>query len=192
MRVRSLFQLVAVSAAFASARTVAAQRPTQPTHKAAAPAPSGTVLHLGYVNSRAILAATPGYAQAESTFTREMDAARTEVAKLQAQLDSAATDFQNSSVLLSPTARQQKQQGLTQQQQQIEQKTQELQTRMQGRERELIEPIQSRVQAVIEGIRAEGNYAMIFDVSAMGGAVVAADRGLDLTQTVIDRLQASK
>ena len=79
-----------------------------------------------------------------------------------------------------------------QQQQDIEQKTQELQTRMQGRERELIEPIQARVQAVIEGIRAEGNYAMIFDVSAMGGAVVAADRSLDLTQTVIDRLQAAK
>jgi outer membrane protein len=195
MRVSSLVQAVAVSTALLVPGGLAAQQhPTAiaPPHKAATPIPSSSATRLGYVNSRAILAVTPGYAQAESTFTREFDMAKTQVAQLQAQLDSAANDFQSSSVLLSPTARQQKQQGLVQQQQSIEQKTQELQTRMQGRERELIEPIQSRVQAVIEGIRAEGNYAMIFDVSAMGGAVVAADRALDLTQVVIDRLQASK
>lgn len=195
MRVSSFVQAVAVSTALLVPGALAAQQhpaPIAPAHKAATPIPAGGATRLGYVNSRAILAVTPGYAQAESTFTREFDMAKTQVAQLQAQLDSAATDFQNSSVLLSPTARQQKQQALVQQQQDIEQKTQELQTRMQGRERELIEPIQSRVQAVIEGIRAEGNYAMIFDVSAMGGAVVAADRALDLTQVVIDRLQASK
>ncbi|MGH7590024.1 MAG: OmpH family outer membrane protein [Gemmatimonadales bacterium] len=195
MRVSSFVQAVVVSAAVLIPGGVAAQQhPTAPApaRKAATPIPSSGATRLGYVNSRAILAVTPGYAQAESTFTREFDMAKTQVAQLQAQLDSAATDFQNSSVLLSPTARQQKQQGLVQQQQAIEQKTQELQTRMQGRERELIEPIQSRVQAVIEGIRAEGNYAMIFDVSAMSGAIVAADRSLDLTQVVIDRLQASK
>ncbi|HET7025748.1 MAG TPA: OmpH family outer membrane protein [Gemmatimonadales bacterium] len=195
MRVSSLVQAVVVSTAVLIPASLLAQKhpaPVAPTRKAAAPIPSSGATRLGYVNSRAILAVTPGYAQAESTFTREFDMAKSQVAQLQAQLDSAATDFQNSSVLLSPTARQQKQQGLVQQQQDIEQKTQELQTRMQGRERELIEPIQSRVQAVIEGIRAEGNYAMIFDVSAMGGGVVAADRSLDLTQVVIDRLQASK
>lgn len=195
MRVSSLVQAMAMSTALLVPGGLAAQQhpaSIAPPHKAATPIPNSGATRLGYVNSRAILAATPGYAQAESTFTREFDMAKTQVAQLQAQLDSAANDFQNSSVLLSPTARQQKQQGLVQQQSSIEQKTQELQTRMQGRERELIEPIQSRVQAVIEGIRAEGNYAMIFDVSAMGGAVVAADRALDLTQVVIDRLQASK
>ena len=48
-----------------------------------------------------------------------------------------------------------------------------------------------RVQAVIEGIRAEGNYAVIFDVAAMGGAMVAADRSLDITAQVIQRLTAA-
>ena len=185
MRVRA-FTLTAALVCAALA-PVAAQRPAAPK---AAPASGPT--RIAYINSRTILAATPGYAQAESTFTREFDAARQEVAKMQAQLDSAAGDFQASSAILSPSARQQKQQALQQQQQQIDQKTQDLQGKMQARERELIEPIQSRVQAVIEGIRAEGNYAMIFDVSAMGGALVAADHALDLTQTVVDRLQASK
>ena len=186
MRVPTL----ALLAALAAATPAAAQQ--RPAAAKPAPAPSGAVLRLGYINSRTILQATPGYAQAESTFTHEYDDARAEVAKLQSQLDSAASDFQTSSVLLSPSARQQKQQSLEQQQGQVEQKTQELQTRMQARERELIGPIQTRVQTIIEGLRAEGNYAMIFDVSAMAGALVTADRALDLTQTVISRMQAAK
>jgi outer membrane protein len=190
MSLRSLALAAATGAAIlAPGRLSAQQRPAAARPAgAAAQAP----VRLGYINSRTILQATPGYQHAESLFNSEYESARAEVAKLQGQLDSAAADFQSTSVVLSPTARQQKQQSLSQQQQQIEQRTQELQTKMQSRERELIEPFQTRIQAVIEGLRAEGNYAMIFDVSAMGGALVTADRSLDLTQTVIDRLQASK
>ena len=61
-----------------------------------------------------------------------------------------------------------------------------------GRQRELLEPIQSRVTAVIEGIRAEGNFAIIFDITAPGSGIVTADKSLDLTDRVIARLQAGK
>jgi hypothetical protein len=46
------------------------------------------------------------------------------------------------------------------------------------------------VTAVIEGIRAEFNYSMIFDASATGGVLVSADRSLDISPLVIQRLQA--
>ena len=49
---------------------------------------------VAYVNTQAILKATPGYASAESTFTREVETYRAEVQKLQASLDSAASDFE--------------------------------------------------------------------------------------------------
>ena len=49
---------------------------------------------LAYVNTQAILKSTPGYAQAESTFTKELETYRGEVQKLQASLDSAASDFE--------------------------------------------------------------------------------------------------
>ena len=54
---------------------------------------------------RRILAATPGYAQAETTFVREMSGYRSEYQKLQSSLDSAATQFEQQATLLSPTAR---------------------------------------------------------------------------------------
>jgi hypothetical protein len=42
---------------------------------------------------------------------------------------------------------------------------------------------------VIEGIRAERNLLFIFDVGAPGNNVIAADRSLDLTAVVVQRLQ---
>ncbi|MBA3894582.1 MAG: OmpH family outer membrane protein [Gemmatimonadales bacterium] len=145
---------------------------------------------VAYVNTQAILKATPGYTQAESTFTREIETYRVEVQKLQAGLDSAASDFEQKSVMLSPTQREARRKELTGQQQKLEQRTQELQQKAASRERELLEPIQTKVNSVIEGVRAAGNYAVIFDVSAPNSGIVTADKSLDLTQRVIQQLKS--
>ncbi len=145
---------------------------------------------IGYVNTQAILKQTPGYVKAESTFTKELATDRVEVQKLQASLDSAASDFDQQSVMLSPTQRAAKRKDLQAQQQKLEQRTQELQQRAATRERELLDPIQSKVNSVIEGVRAAGNYAVIFDVSAPNNGIVTADKTLDLTQRVIQQLKA--
>jgi outer membrane protein len=145
---------------------------------------------IAYVNTQAILKQTPGYVKAESTFTKELATYRIEVQKLQASLDSAASDFDQQSVMLSPTQRAAKRKDLQAQQQKLEQRTQELQQQAATRERELLDPIQTKVNSVIEGVRAAGNYAMIFDVSAPNNGIVTADKTLDLTQRVIQQLKA--
>src|ERR687894_547813 len=145
---------------------------------------------VAYVNTQAILKQTPGYVKAESTFTKELEGYRVEVQKLQATLDSAATDFDQQSVMLSPTQRAAKRKDLQGQQQNLEKRTQELQQQAATRERELLDPIQSKVNSVIEGVRAAGNHAMIFDVSAPNNGIVTADKTLDLTQRVIQQLKA--
>jgi outer membrane protein len=145
---------------------------------------------VAYVNTQAILKQTPGYVKAESTFTKELANYRVEVQKLQASLDSAASDFDQQSVMLSPTQRAAKRKDLQAQQQKLEQRTQELQRQAATRERELLDPIQTKVNSVIEGVRAAGNYAIIFDVSAPNNGIVTADKSLDLTQRVIQQLKA--
>jgi outer membrane protein len=145
---------------------------------------------VAYVNTQAILKQTPGYTQAESTFTKEIEIYRVEVQKLQATLDSAASDFEQKSVMLSPTQRDAKRKELTAQQQKLEQRTQELQQKAATRERELLDPIQTKVNSVIEGVRAAGNYAIIFDASAPSSGIVTADKSLDLTQRVIQQLKS--
>jgi outer membrane protein len=153
-------------------------------------AQQGGAPKVAYVNTQAILKQTPGYVKAESTFTKELANYRVEVQKLQASLDSAASDFDQQSVMLSPTQRAAKRKDLQAQQQKLEQRTQELQTQAATRERELLDPIQTKVNSIIEGVRAAGNYAMIFDVSAPNNGIVTADKALDLTQRVIQQLKA--
>lgn len=147
---------------------------------------------IAFVNTQLILKDTPGFAQAESTFTKEVEALRTEAGRLQATLDSAAAAFTRDQVLLSPSAREAKRKELETQQQQLEARMAELRDRATARQEELLNPITARIQTVIDGIRAEGNYAMIFDIATLGSGVISADRSLDLTQTVIQRLQASR
>jgi outer membrane protein len=141
---------------------------------------------LGYIDSRQVLASMPGYAQAESTYNKEVDGYRQEVESMQNALDSAAADFDQQSVMLSPTARAAKRKDLDR----LAKRAADLRDKAVQRERELLEPLHNRVNEILDGVRAEGNYAMIFDVSANSGLIVSADKSLDLTSKVVERLKA--
>jgi Skp family chaperone for outer membrane proteins len=145
---------------------------------------------LANVNMALILQNTPGRAQAESTFQQEIQGMQQQASVLQARLDSAASEFTRSSLVLSPAAKERRQQELIRMRDRTQQQVQELQTRASQRQQVLMSPIAQRVQAVIEGIRAENNYAMIFDASAQNGVLVTADRSLDVTPLVLQRLQS--
>jgi outer membrane protein len=147
---------------------------------------------IAYINSREILQRTPGYAAAESTYSKEVDGYRSEVQKLQQQLDSAVQAFDQQSIALSPAARQLKQKDLQAMQQRMEQRTNELQDRARQREQELLQPIQARVNSVIQGIRAEMNYSLILDADAAGGLIAAADPALNITARVLQRLSQAQ
>lgn len=189
MRLGGLATLVGMAVVLGAAPVAAQARPAaKPTAGAQAPT-SGT--KVAFLNFRAALQAAPGYIQAESTFTKEVEGFRGEIAKLQATVDSAASDFETQSALLNATQRQAKRNELTTKQQAAEQKTQELQQKAQERERALLDPIQQKVNAAIEAVRAEGGYAMIFDVSAPSSTILAADRGLDVTQRVVAKVKGS-
>lgn len=174
-------RLVLVSLAVVA---VLATAPTVAAGQGAASQPA----RIAFINSREILQRTPGYAVAESTYLKEVDGFRTEVQKLQQQLDSAVQAFDQQSIALSPAARQTKQRELQGMQQRMEQRTNELQDRARQREQELLSPIQARVQQVIQGLRAELNYALILDADAAGGLIAAADPSLNITAQVLRRL----
>ncbi len=144
----------------------------------------------GYINARAVLLATPGFAQAESTYNRELVGFRTEVERLQTSLDSAAADFEQKSVMLSATAKTARRRDLEEQRTRLEARAKELQEKAGQREQDLLSPIHNRVNLAIEAVRADGSYAIIFDVSANDGLIVAADKSLDLTEKVLDKMKA--
>ena len=156
----------------------------------AASAQSGSGCKVAYIAAQAVLAQTPGYATADSAWNKEVDGYRAEIAKLQDSLTAAAAKFEESSAMLSPTNREAGRKKLEAQQGALEQRQQELSQRAGTRKQELLAPMEQRVTAIIEGIRAESNITMIFDVSAQGSNILTADKACDLTQRVIDRIKS--
>lgn len=151
-----------------------------------------TSVRLGFVNSQAILQQMPGYAAAESTYSKELEGFQGEMLRLRQRLDSTVSTYQQSSVGLSASQRQAREAEIRRLQQQVDQRSNELRQRAQERERELIQPLEDRVKAVIEGIRAERNIGIMFDVAAPGGGIIAADQSLDMTAVVVQRLKAGQ
>ena len=145
-------------------------------------------IKIAFISSQEILQKTPGYAAAESTYRKELQASQTEYQKLQQQLDSAVQVFDQQSLVLSPAARSAKQKDLQAMQQRVEQRSTELQDRLRQREQELLGPLRARIHSVIQGIRAELNYSVIFDADAAGGFIAAADPALNITPRVLQRL----
>ena len=167
--------------------TLSAQTAPAPS----SPAPQQAALRLAWLNSQTILANTPGRAAAESLFAREMATARTEVTRMQTDLDSAVAVYQRTQVTMTPAAKTAREEQLRQQEARTRQRAQDLDQQMQSREAELTAPIMTRVNSIIEGIRAELNLAFVFDVAAQGNPIVTADRALDITSIVIARLQTA-
>lgn len=155
-----------------------------------AAAQSGAGCKVAYVAAQPVLAQTPGYAAAESIWTREYEGYRAEIAKLTDSLNKDAAKFEESSAMLSPTNRDAGRKRLEAQQAALEARQQELSQRAAARRQELLAPIEQRVTAIIEGIRAENNITMVFDVSQQNSSILTADKACDLTQRVVDRLKA--
>ncbi len=143
---------------------------------------------VAYVAVQAVLQRTPGYAQAESVWTQESEGYTRQMTQLQSKMDSATAVFEQQSVMLSASNRATEQQKLQTLATTLNEQVNTLRQQAAARQRELLDPIEERVMAVIEGLRAEGNYSIVFDVSNQASTIVAADTSLDLTPKAIARL----
>lgn len=172
-----LVSLAAVAAVVAAAPTVAS-----------AQGASSPPARIAYINLQEVLKRTPGYVAAESTYRKLVVRYQTELQRLQQQLDSAVQAFDQQALVLSPAVRSTRQKDLQAMQQRMVQRQQVLQDSAQATEERLMDPLRSRVNSVIQGIRAEQNYAIILNVEPGGGFVLAADPTLDITARVLQRL----
>lgn len=163
-----------------------AQSSTQAKPAAESPPPPGT--KFVYINSQALLKATPGASKAQETWNKELQHYRSEVQDLASQVDSLEQAYQRQESMLSDAAKSRKQKEIQQKRQQLQQRTQELEQQAAQRQHELMQPILNKVRGVIEKIREERGYTMVFD--AAGSGLLAADPSLDITNLVIQRLKA--
>lgn len=151
------------------------------------PAAAQTSGGFAYIDSQRILAEAPGSTDAQRAFEEDMARYQGELEQLAVQLDSLQANFNRQQATLTATVREQRQQEIQEKFAEYQRRSAELEQTAQQRQAELVGPIMQRISEVIEQIRTEGNYAMIFDTAT--GALITADPQLDLTEQVLERLR---
>ncbi len=146
-----------------------------------------------FVSSTAILSSIPEWLAADSLVQKDKAAYTTELAKQQGALDSAARVYQDKSTLYNQAQKAAEIKKLEGQRDQLSAHASELDGKMTARSNELFQPITLRVQAVLDGMRAELNCVVIFDVMGGNGGlgIASADKTVDLTDRVVARLKAA-
>ena len=146
-------------------------------------------LKIGYIDSRAILDQDPSARTAQEQFEASLATYQAEVQQMGEDLQLLITQYEQQQAMLSDEAKSNREEEIRLKQTQYQQRIAELEQQASVRQAELVEPVMERITAIIEEIREEGSYSMIFDVAAQG--IISADPVLDLTGEVVRRLQAA-
>jgi outer membrane protein len=148
------------------------------------------VLKVAYLNSSQVLEGSPGRAEALAQFEKETLPMRTQMQRMQDSLQAIIGEYQKAAPQLTPAQRSQREASIGGKQQEYQQRAQEMQQAAQARQEELMAPIMEQVNKVIQDVRAEDGYAFIFDSGAQVPFIVSADKNLDITSRIIDRLKS--
>lgn len=149
--------------------------------------PNGTAMV--FVNTATILPVAPGAEAAQAQFQTELGSFQSELAGLASELDSLVAAYRRQEAMLDPAAREARQQEILDKQQAAQARQFQLEQQSEVRRTELLAPILDSVREVIEQLRAERDYDIVFDIAESG--VIAADPELDITDAVLERLGVS-
>ena len=185
--------LVAMVASLAAAGVNAQTTTTTPpaTQQPAAPIVLNfpTNMRIAYINSQRLIEEAPGAREAQTTFQREMDKYRAELALLEDSIKNMYNDYQQKSVLLSPDAKKKQEDAIRAKQATFENRSAQLEQTAQKRQGDLVQPIMDKINKVLGDIRKEHNISIILDVASR--SIVQADTTLDLTNEALRRLRAA-
>ena len=184
---RVVSRLVVSGVMLAAVVTVAGAQGAAPV--TAAPVMAGA-LKIAYLNSSQVLEGAPGRAEALAQFEKETLPMRTQMQRMSDSLQAMIGNYQKAAPQLTPAIRAEKEATIQGKQQEYQQRAQEMQQAAQVRQEALMAPIMEQVNKVIQDVRAEDGYAFIFDSGAQVPFIVSADKNLDITARVIDRLKS--
>jgi outer membrane protein len=144
---------------------------------------------IAYVNTAVVLENAPGREAAAQVFNKEADALRGQLQKMADSLQKLVTAYTKAEPTMTAAKKDAEQKKLQDLQLEFQAKEVELNNQAGKRRDELWAPIREQVRKVLEDIRAEDGYAVIFENSPDNSVIVAADKNLDITDRVVARLK---
>ena len=144
---------------------------------------------IAYVQSSVLLDQAPGRAAAESLFKKETVPVQEQIQRMSDSLQAMIDAFQKRQASLTAAQRDAQTKDIQTKEAAYQQRANDLQTKQQQRQNELVQPILDRVKLAIEDVRVEGGYSFIFNLD-QGSPIVAFDKNLNLTDRVLAKLRS--
>jgi outer membrane protein len=146
---------------------------------------------VAYVNSQALLDVAPGRAAADSALEKLGAGFRAQLTKLQDSAQKLLADYQKNEPKMTAAQKEKAQKDLQAMDTELQTKNQSFTQQFDAKRNELMGPITDAVKQVIDDVRVEGGYAMIFDNAPGASNIVAADKNLDITDKIVSRLKST-
>ena len=157
---------------------------------AAAPAAAqSATVKVAYVNSQTILSQIPGRTRVDSMFEADLAGYKAIAMKLQDSLQAMVATYRKVEPTLTVAQKEARTSKISEFQNNVQQKMSDLEQQSQARQMELNRPLVDQVKLVLEDVRVEGGYTMIFDVGGQVNPIVAIDKNLDITDRVTAKLR---
>lgn len=148
---------------------------------------------IGYVNSEKILDQSTEAKAALDGFARDVEGWNQEAQQRRRDLDDLTRELGQQTPMLSDDKRREKEGDLQRKLTEYDQFVQSIwgpNGLVVRRNEEVLRPVVAKIQTILEKIGGEEGFDIILD--AADGNILYADRELDLTQQVIDRLNAEQ
>ena len=146
-------------------------------------------VRIGHVNTEVILTQAPGIPEANAELARLTERADAEVAEMTAELDSLVAAYERNRGALLPNILQARETEITQRQARHQERVDQMSQELQQLRVTVLAPIVNEMTAMIEAIREEGGYHLIFEMA--GSEMTVADPSLDITDQVLARMQGA-
>ena len=150
-------------------------------------------IKIGFIDSERIFAGYQGTGEAQAEFNADVDQWTAEAERRRAELDKITEEYQNQSLILSEAKRLERESEIQRKRNELDTFAQEIwgpNGKVARRNDQLTRPIVDKIREVLNEIGDLEGYSIIFD--ATDGNVVFADQALDLTDRVLELLNAQQ
>jgi outer membrane protein len=134
--------------------------------------------------------AAPGRIAAESLLNKMGEGFRTALGREQDSAQKMLADYQKNSATMTAAAKDKREKDLQAIEADLQAKNQAYQQQFDAKRQEVMAPISDLVKSVLDGLREEGCYAMLFDNAPGASNIVSADKNLDITDKAVSKLRA--
>jgi Skp family chaperone for outer membrane proteins len=141
------------------------------------------------VRSSLLLRGAPGVAERQALLKRETDSFEAEIARMTDSLQRLDQAFKDSMATFSPQVRDQRQKAFETRLESYRRRSDSLRTLAGRRQDDILQPIIDAVNKVLQDVLLEQGYAVILDLDSDGHSVVAFDKNLDITETVLAKVR---